>query len=216
VPCPSGSAYHLPLPEGQGTGLGKPLKLIAHPVRERIPIYVAALGEKNVELTAELAEGWLPTMFIPERVQDVWGDALKRGKEKRAADLGPLELAVGASVAIGDDVEHLRDELRPGLAFSLGGMGARTKNFYNDVARRSGFEGEAREVQDLFLSGKKDDAARAVPAGLLEGTSVIGPEGYVRDRLAAYAEAGVTTFNCRPVGPDPEATLTRLRELLPD
>jgi F420-dependent oxidoreductase-like protein len=211
-----GSAYHLPLPEGQGTGLGKPLKLIAHPVRERIPIYVAALGEKNVELTAELAEGWMPTVFIPERMHDVWGDALKRGTEKRAADLGPLELSAGAAVAIGDDVEHLRDQLRPSLAFSLGGMGARTRNFYNDVARRSGFEAEAREVQDLFLAGKRDEAAKAVPAGLLEGTSVIGPEGYVRDRLAAYAEVGVTSFTCRPIGPDPEGTLTRFRELLPD
>lgn len=209
-----GSYYTLPLPEEAGTGLGKPLKMITHPVRDRIPVYVASLGDKNVEMTAEIAEGWLSIFFIPERAERVWGAALARGAAKRPAQLGPLEIVAGGAVAIGENLEHLRELARPQLALYIGGMGARTANFYNDLACRYGFEQEAKFIQDLYLSGRKDEAAAAVPAAMLEGTSLIGSKGYVRDRLAAYKSAGVTVLNAQPVGPDPIGTVTRLKEMV--
>lgn len=211
-----GKAYQLPLPEGQGTGLGKPLKLITRPVRERIPVYVAALGPKNVELTAEIAEGWLPIFFDPDKAQDVWGDDLAAGYEKRSADLGPLEIAVQAMVAVGEDAAMLRDLARPLLALYIGGMGSREKNFYNDLARRYGYEAEAKEIQDLYLDGKKDEAAKAVPAELLEATTLCGPEGYVRERIAAHKAAGVTVMNLTPVATDIPALVGQLKQWMED
>jgi F420-dependent oxidoreductase-like protein len=209
-----GASYTIPLPPEQGTGLGKPLKMIVHPVRESIPIWVASLGAKNVEMTAELAEGWLPILFVPEKIGEVWGEALAKGTANRAADLGPLEIAAGGMVAIGDDVEGLRDFVRPYVALYVGGMGARGRNFYNDLAKRYGYEKEAEVIQDLYLDGKKAEAAAAVPEGLLEATTLVGPEGYVKDRLAAYKEAGVTVLNTTVVGADPVATTAKLRELV--
>lgn len=194
-----GRSYTLPLPEDQGTGLGKPLKFIGQPVRERIPIVVAALGDRNVRMTAEIAEGWMPIFYWPERAKDVWGDSLKKGLAKRDPELGPLDTVAGVSVAIGDGVEHLRERGRGGLSFYIGGMGSRDMNFYNDLARRYGFEREAKEIQDLFLDGKREEAAAKVPEELLEGTSLIGPEGYVRERLAAFKESGVTTLDVTPL-----------------
>jgi F420-dependent oxidoreductase-like protein len=205
--------YQIPLPAGLGTGLGKPLKLINHPVRDRIPIYVAALGDKNVEMTAEVADGWMPFMFIPEKARDVWGPSLAAGQAKRAADLGPLEVVAGGALAIGDDTAPLRDLARPMVALYVGGMGARGRNFYNDLARRYGFEQEAQTIQDLYLAGRKDEAAAAVPPEFLELTSLIGPAGYVRERLDAFREAGVTTLNLVPVG-DAAKDVARLREWL--
>src|ERR687894_888198 len=154
-----GPRYRIPLPADQGTGLGKPLKLINTPVRERIPIMLAALGPKNVELAAEIAEAWEPIFFMPERADAVWGDALRAGKAKRDAELGDLQVICGGPVAIGEDVDHLHDRVRPALALYVGGMGAKGKNFYNDLARRYGFEAEAELVQDLYLDGRKDEAA---------------------------------------------------------
>jgi F420-dependent oxidoreductase-like protein len=212
----AGKHYSMPLPAEQGTGMGKPLKLISHPLRDRIPVYLAALGEKNVELTAEIAEGWIPFLYVPERAHLVWGDALAAGKAKRDPSLGPLQITAGGPLAIGKDVTALRDNARPHVALYVGGMGARGKNFYNNVARRYGFEKEAELIQDLYLDGKKDEAAAAVPAELLEGTSLIGDEGYVRDRLRAYADAGVTMLQVEPVGPDPVADVRRLRKLVED
>ncbi len=197
-----GARYQIPLAEGMGTGLGKPLKLIDHPVRENIPVYIASLGPKNVELTAAIAEGWLPLHFWPDRAARVWGAPLAAGRARRADGLPPLEVVAGGPVAIGDDVAHLRDLARPGLALYFGGMGARGRNFYNDVLRRYGFEQEAEQIQDAYLSGDKKAAAALVPAELVEGLSLIGDEGFVRDRLAAYQEAGVTILNVRPVGPN--------------
>jgi F420-dependent oxidoreductase-like protein len=197
-----GPLYPVPLPEGQGTGLGKPLKIITHPVREHIPIYVASLGPKNVEMTAEVAEGWLPLNFWPDRAQDLWGQALAAGAAKRSPALPPLEVAVGGSLAIGDDVEELRDLARPMLALYFGGMGAKGKNFYNDVLRGYGFETEADEIQDLYLTGKKKEAAALVPKRLIDGMSLVGDESFVKDRVAAYKEAGVTILNVQPVGPN--------------
>ncbi|HMG43227.1 MAG TPA: LLM class F420-dependent oxidoreductase [Acidimicrobiales bacterium] len=211
-----GKAYQLPLPEGQGTGLGKPLKLITRPVRERIPIYVAALGPKNVELTAEVAEGWLPIFFDPMKANDVWGDDLAAGFAKRAPDLGTLQIGVQAMVAVGDDAAMLRDLARPLLALYIGGMGARGKNFYNDLACRYGYEAEAKEVQDLYLDGKKDEAARAIPAELVEATTLCGPEGYVRERIAAHKAAGVTVMSLTPVATDIPALVGQLKQWMED
>ena len=206
-----GRYYSLPLPEGQGTGLGKPLKLITHPVRDRIPIYLASLGPKNVELTAELADGWIPTLFWPERAHEVWGESLAAGRAARPADLGPLEVTAGGAVAIGEGLEHLRDRARPGIALYVGGMGARSRNFYNQLFRRYGFEAEAELIQDLYLAGRKDEAAAAVPQEFLDATSLIGPESFVRERIEAYRAAGVTVLNVSAAGPDAVATLEKVK-----
>jgi F420-dependent oxidoreductase-like protein len=206
--------YRIPLPPDAGTGLGKPLKILTHPVRDRIPIYIAALGDKNVRMTAEVADGWLPFLFIPEKAADVWGASLAAGKARRPADLAPLEVVAGGPLVIGDDVAGLREAARPQAALYIGGMGARGRNFYNDLARRYGYEAEAETIQDLYLSGRKDEAAAAVPAELLELTSLIGPAGYVRDRLAAFREAGVTVLAVQPIGPDPVRDLAQVKEWL--
>jgi F420-dependent oxidoreductase-like protein len=200
-----GRYYQLPL-EG-GTGLGKPLKLINHPVRERIPISLAAIGPKNVAVAAELAEAWMPIFYLPEKSAEVWGGAVAEGQAKRDPALGQLDVIVHAPLAIGDDVDHitgLRDRSRPELALYIGGMGARGRNFYNDLARRLGYEAEAKAIQDAYLDGRKQEAATLVPAELVERTSLIGPEGYVRERLAAYRESGVTTLNVTPLAPTHE------------
>jgi F420-dependent oxidoreductase-like protein len=201
-----GRNYTLPLPADQGTGLGKPLKLITRPVRSRIPIWVASLGPKNVEMTAELAEGWMPLFFLPEKANDVWGSDLAAGTAKRDPELGPLQISAGGLVAIGDDVAAIRDFARPMVALYVGGMGAKGRNFYNDLVCRYGFEKEAAEIQDLYLAGHKDEAAAKVPDELLESTTLCGPEGYIKDRLAAYKDAGVTHLNINPV-PTPGRTV---------
>jgi F420-dependent oxidoreductase-like protein len=197
-----GPIYSLPLPEGQGTGLGKALKIIAKPVRSAIPTYVAALGEKNVALTAEIADGWLPLFYMPEKARDVFGPALDAGAAKRSADLGPLEVCAGGMLAIGEgpETKAMLDFVRPMFALYIGGMGAKGKNFYNALVSRYGFEAEAAEIQDLYLAGKKDEAAAKVPLELLEATNLVGPEGYVKERIAAFREAGVTVLNVTPVG----------------
>ncbi len=202
-----GPKYTVPLPPEQGTGLGKPLKLINTPVRDRIPVMLAAIGPKNVELAAEIAETWEPIFFMPERAGAVWGDALAAGKAKRDPALGELQIAVGVPVAIGDGVEPMLDLVRPQLALYIGGMGARGKNFYNDLARRYGYEDEARTIQDLFLGGKKDEAAAAVPEELVRATTLIGPESHVAERVAAFREAGVTTLLLQPLDDSPESRL---------
>lgn len=194
-----GTSYSLPLPEDQGTGLGKPLKIIAHPVRPRIPIWVASLGPKNVAMTAELAEGWMPLFYLPEKARDVWGADLDAGMDKRDPALGPLQIAAGGAVAVGDDAAGFREMARPLVALYVGGMGAKGRNFYNDLVCRYGYEAEAAEIQDLYLAGHKDEAAAKVPDALLDATTMCGPEGYVRDRIAAYREAGVTHLNVTPI-----------------
>ncbi|GII90302.1 LLM class F420-dependent oxidoreductase [Sinosporangium siamense] len=194
-----GRHYTLPLPEDRGTGLGKPLKLINRPVRERIPIVIAAIGPKNVELSAEVAEGWQPIFFLPEKMQEVWGPSLAAGKAKRDPALGELDVIAHANLAIGDDAAGLLEFGRDVAALYIGGMGAKDRNFYNDLVCRFGYEAEAELVQDLYLSGRKAEAAAAVPIKLLESMSLIGPEGFVRDRIAAMREAGVTTLNVTPL-----------------
>ena len=195
-----GKHYELPLPPGQGTGLGKPLKLINHPVRARIPIVIAALGPKNVALAAELAEGWQPIFYFPEKAALTWDAALAEGAAKRDPSLPKLDVIAAAPLAIGDDVTHLRDSFRPALALYIGGMGARGKNFYHELACRYGYEDEANRIQDAYLAGRKDEAAALVPAEFVEKITLIGPLGYVKERLAAYGEAGVTTLNVTALG----------------
>jgi len=207
-----GRAIKLPLPAEQGTGLGKALKILTHPVRDRIPIWLASMGERSVELTAELAEGWLPIFFVPEKADRVWGKPLQRGLAKRSADLGPLQVAAGGPLAIGAGLEGMRDAARPQLALYIGGMGAREKNFYNDLARMYGYEQEAAEIQDLYLSGQKKAAEAVVPASLLEDLSLIGPEGYVKDRIAAFKAAGVTLLDVIPIGPDPLGDVAKVKQ----
>ncbi len=205
--------YPLPLPSGQGTGLGKPLKLIQHPYRTDIPIWIAAMGPKNVEMTAEVADGWFPFLFVPERAEEVWGADLAAGAARRPAELGPLDIAAGGLAAVGEGLEHLRDLARPMVALYVGGMGARGRNFYNDLCRRYGYEAEAESIQDLYLEGRKEEAAAAVPADLLEKTSLIGPPAYVAERIAAYREAGVTVLNVTVLG-DAAPQISQLKELL--
>jgi F420-dependent oxidoreductase-like protein len=196
-----GKIFTLPLPAEEGTGLGKPLKIIAHPVRSEIPVWIASLGEKNVALTAEIANGWLPILFIPERAGDVWGSALSAGQVKRDAGLGELMINAGGLLAIGDsdDVIALRELQRPMVALYVGGMGAKGKNFYNELAIRYGFEKEAEIIQDLYLAGKKHEAEAVVPAEFLELTTLCGPKSYVQERVEAFRAAGVTHLQVHPI-----------------
>ena len=197
----SSARYDIPLSEPRGgSGLGKPLKLINTPARERIPIMVAAMGPRNVALTAELAEQWAPFYYRPEGADEVWGDALAAGFARRDPSLGPLGIVVPTSLAIGADVDHLLDDARPLLALYIGGMGARGQNFYNDLTRRYGYERSAELIQDLYLAGRKEEAAAAVPVELLRSIALIGPLGHVRERVAAHREAGVTTFAVTSLG----------------
>jgi F420-dependent oxidoreductase-like protein len=197
-----GKNYQIPLPPDRGTGLGKSLRLINHPVRERIPIHIASLGEQNVALTAEIAEGWQPIFYYPERADRVWGDALRAGTAKRDPELGELDVMVGVSLAIGDDVEERLNWAKPELALYIGGMGAKGKNFYHNVATKYGFGEVADRIQELYLSGRKAEAIAAVPDELVRNISLIGPRGYVKERIAAFAEAGVTTLLATPVTGD--------------
>ncbi|MCC6224919.1 MAG: LLM class F420-dependent oxidoreductase [Microthrixaceae bacterium] len=194
-----GRYYHLPLPEGQGTGLGKALKLINHPVRSRIPIHIASLGPKNIELTAELAEGWLPLFYMPSHAKEVFGPSLDAGFAKRDPDLGPLDVIAGGLVAIGDDVKGTLEMMRPMVALYVGGMGAVGKNFYNALVRRYGFEAEAAKIQELYLAGNKSEAAAAVPFELLDACNFVGTESEVREKVQLFKEAGVTTLNVMPI-----------------
>ena len=209
-----GKTVQVPLPEGQGLGLGKPLKLLNKPERPDVPIWVAALGDKNVAMTAEVADGWLPFLYYPEKAQEVWGDPLARGAAKRSADLAPLEICAGGMVAIGEgpETKALLDFMRPMYALYVGGMGARDKNFYNQLACEYGFEAEAKEIQDLYLSGKKKEAEALVPMEWLEAGNLVGPASYVQERIAAFRESGVTNLSVTPASDDPAATIAQVKE----
>lgn len=212
-----GNVFDLPLPAGPNrTGLGKPIKLVDHPVRDQIPIWWASLGPVAVEATAEVADGWLPLHVIPEKLNDVWGASLAAGLARRDKSLGSLEVSAGATVAIGDDIDTktIYENMRPQMALYVGGMGSRGANFYNDLARAYGYEREAALVQDLYLDGKRDEAARHIPQDWLEKKSLVGPIGHVRERLAAFQEAGLTVLSIDPVGPDPLGTIELMRTLV--
>jgi F420-dependent oxidoreductase-like protein len=206
--------FKLPLPEGQGLGLGKPLKLLTHPERDTVPIFVAALGDKNVAMTAELADGWLPFMYLPEKAKQVWGESLAAGAAKRSAELGPLEISAGGVLAVGGDVKGVLDLARPLAALYIGGMGARGRNFYFNLACEYGYEEAATKIQDLYLSGQKAEAAAEVPLEFLELTNFVGPESYVRERIEACREAGATILTVTPVDADPAGLMGRVKEWL--
>ena len=210
----SDGIFKLPLPADQGLGLGKPLKLLNRPERPTVPLWVAALGDKNVQMTAEVADGWLPFLFLPEKAKEVWGDALAAGQAKRSPDLAPLEISAGGMVAIGEDVKGLLDFARPMYALYVGGMGARGKNFYNDLACQYGYEREAKQIQDLYLDGNKRDAEALVPTEWLEAGNLVGPASYVRERIAAFREAGVTNLQVAPVAEDPAALVAQVKEMV--
>lgn len=214
----SNSRYSIPLTQERGgSGTGKPLKLINNPLRQRIPIMVAAMGPRNVALTAELAEEWAPFFYHPESADAVWGDALRDGTAKRDPDLGHMGIAVPISLAIGDDVDHYLHHARPQLALYIGGMGARGQNFYNDLIARFGYEQAAATIQDLYLDGKKDQAAAAVPIDLIRNISLIGSAGFVSERIAAFKHAGVTTLAVTPLAAshaDQVHTLEALSDLI--
>jgi F420-dependent oxidoreductase-like protein len=214
-----GATVQAPLPAGQGTGMGRALKIINHPVRSEIPIWWASLKDRSVEATAEMADGWLPIMFIPDKFQQVWGKALKAGNAKRDPARKPLDIAAGGMVMIGEELvgdarKGVLDFARPGMALYVGGMGARGKNFYNDICRDYGYEKEAVNVQDLYLDGKKDEAAAALPGEWLELANLVGPRNYVKERIGAFKEAGVTVLSINPVGPNPVKTVELLREIV--
>jgi F420-dependent oxidoreductase-like protein len=192
---------HYDIPFSNGTGLGKPLKLMARPLRADVPIYLASLAPKAIELAFEIADGWLPLFFSPEKAHEVF--PMDRAREG-------FDIAAGAQVYVCDDPQEGIERLKPYYAFYIGGMGSRERNFYNDVARRYGYEAEARHVQELFLDGKQRDAAAAVPDGLVDDVSLVGPPERIRDRLDAWRESGVTTLLVASRDPDSVRTIAEL------
>ncbi|HXV64933.1 MAG TPA: LLM class F420-dependent oxidoreductase [Vicinamibacteria bacterium] len=193
----AGKTYRIPL-DG-GTGLGKPLKLMMPPLRPDIPIYLAAIGPKNVALATEIADGWLPIFFAPRNAR-LFGEM-----PQRTFDVAPT-----VHVALGDDVQECLDAVKPNLALYVGGMGAKGKNFYNDLARRYGYEKEAEQIQELYLGGKKKEAVAAVPDGLVDEVALCGPKERIVDRLGAWREAGVTTLICIPSGSEAFAEMPEI------
>lgn len=210
-----GRHYQIPLEPGRGTGLGKPLKLINRPVRERIPISIASLGPRMVELTAELADGWEPIFFYPEKLQDVWGAALEKGQANRSADLGPLEIIARAPLAVvAGDPSTWVAAAKPQLALYVGGMGSREQNFYNQLVSAYGFAAEAAVIQEHFLAGRIAEAAAAVPDELVHATALIGDADHLRRRLIALRDTGVTLVNVTPMATDPTERLEAVKTIV--
>ncbi len=187
-----GEHYDMPVTYG-GTGLGKPLKTIVHPLRADLPVYLAAIGPRNVALAAEIADGWLPMLYSPFHAE-VFEASVERGFARAGRGGDGFDVAPMAYVAVGDDVSECHDRLRPLVALYVGGMGARGSNFYNDLVTRYGYEAEAILIQELFLDGKHREAAAAVPDTLVDDVALVGPAARIRDRMAAWREAGVTTL----------------------
>jgi F420-dependent oxidoreductase-like protein len=205
-----GETYQLPLPDGPG----KALKLMIAPVQERIPIYIAAIGPKNTELVGEIADGWLPVFFSPEHVS-LSRELLEAGAARagRSLDDDGFDIAPTVQVAIDDDIDRARDVMRPFAALYIGGMGSRDKNFYNALVRRYGFEDAAQEIQDLYLDGKKEEAAAAIPPELIDLVTICGPRDRVKERLEVYREAGVGTLIISPMSFDVEQRKRIIRDL---
>jgi F420-dependent oxidoreductase-like protein len=203
-----GETLELPLPDGPG----KALKLTISPVQERIPIYIAAIGPRNVTLVGEIADGWLPIFFSPEHVAE-FRPLLEEGAAKADRSLDGFDIAPTVNVLVDDDADAARDVMRPMLALYVGGMGSRERNFYNDLMRRYGFEQAAQQVQDLYLEGKKEEAGAALPAQLIDTVTLCGPRDAVRERLAVYRDAGVGTLSVSPMAFDFDARLGQLRTI---
>jgi F420-dependent oxidoreductase-like protein len=185
-----GRHYDIPYSAPGATGLGKPLKIMGRPLRADIPIYLAALGPKNVELAAEIADGWLPLFVSPEHFDDVFRPRLARARDG-------FDIAAGVQIVPGDDLQACRDVVKQHLALYVGGMGARGDNFYNALVCRYGYEREAAEVQELFLGGRQRDAAAAIPDSLVDEVAIVGPRERIAERLDAWRACGVTTLLCQ-------------------
>jgi F420-dependent oxidoreductase-like protein len=203
-----GETLELPLPDGPG----KALKLTISPVQERIPIYLAAIGPKNTALAGEIADGWIPTLFSPEHVSE-FRPLLEEGAQRSGKSLDDFDIAPTVNVFITDDLAHARDTMRPFIALYVGGMGSRKQNFYNEVVKRYGYEAEAKQIQDLYLEGKRDEAMAAIPDSLIDTVSLCGPKDVVRERLAVYRDAGVGTLGVTPTPFTREGRLEQLRLL---
>jgi F420-dependent oxidoreductase-like protein len=205
-----GETLTLPLPDGPG----KPLKLTIAPVQERIPVYLAAIGPKNTSLAAEIADGWIPTLFSPEHVAE-FRPLLEEGFARAGGSAGfdTFEIAPMVNVMISDDLEAARDAMRHYVALYVGGMGSREKNFYNALVQRYGFEDAARRVQDLYLEGKRDEAAAALPGELIDTVTLVGPADRIRERLSVFRDAGVGTLMVSPMAFTREERLAQLRQL---
>ncbi|KRV50233.1 luciferase [Wenjunlia vitaminophila] len=191
-----GETWTLPLPDGPG----KPLKLIVHPERPHIPLYIAAIGPKNLELTGEIADGALLVFFAPEHAEETTLAAVRAGRAKAGMSLDGFDLVPTVPLAVGEDIPALADQFRPYTALYVGGMGSRKQNFYNRLAVRMGYAEQAAEIQDRYLSGDKTGAAAAVPHELIDSTTLLGPVERIADRMQAYAAAGVTTLTLSPAG----------------
>ena len=191
-----GEHYQIPYGGDDATGLGKPLKSIIHG-RADMPIYLAAIGPKNVELTAEIADGWLPMLFSPAHYQETYGAAVEAGFAKATDDkrLSDFDIAASVSVVIDEDLEAARNQIKPALALYIGGMGAKGKNFYYDLACRYGFEAAAATIQDLYLQGRKGEAIMAVPNALVDAVALVGSKARIRDRLQIWRDSPITTLN---------------------
>jgi F420-dependent oxidoreductase-like protein len=207
-----GEHYDVPYTGPGATGLGKPLKIIVHPLRREVPLYLAAIGPRNVALAAEIADGWLPIFFSPERFAEVHGPSLEEGFSRRGRRPESWDVAPLVPVVVSDDVAAARDFLRPMLALYVGGMGARGQNFYTRLACRYGFEEEALRVQDLYLDGHKGDAAAAVPDALVDEIALVGDRARIADRLDAWRECGATTLILQARQPE---ALQLLADLVP-
>jgi F420-dependent oxidoreductase-like protein len=203
-----GEFYSVPRPGGPG----KPLKLIIQPIQERIPIYLAAIGPKNTALAAEIADGWLPTMFAPDHIE-VFRPSLEEGAKRAGRSVDDIDIAPMTSVAIEDDPDAARDLMRPFLALYIGGMGSRKKNFYNELVTRYGYGDDARKVQDLYLDKKYDEAMAALPADLIDKITLCGTKEAIAERLAVYRDAGVGTLLVTPVAASVDDRLRIMREL---
>ncbi len=203
-----GETIELPLPDGPG----KALKLMISPVQERIPIYLAAIGPKNTALAGEIADGWIPTFFSPEYVSE-FRRLLAEGADRVGRSLDGFEIAPTLSAFVSDDRELARNLMRPGLALYIGGMGSRRQNFYNNLVQRYGFEDAAKEVQDLYLDGKKAEAGEAIPDELIDMVSLCGPRDVVRDRLEAFRDAGVGTLMITPMAFTVDDRIAQLRAI---
>jgi F420-dependent oxidoreductase-like protein len=202
----AGQTLTLPLPDGPG----KALKLTISPVQEPIPIYLAAIGPNNTRLAAEVADGWIPTLFSPEHVAEFL-PLLQEGAARGGRSLEDFDIAPSVNVCITEDIAAGRDLMRPFLALYVGGMGSREQNFYNALVRRYGFEQEAREVQDLYLDGKRTEAMARLSDELIDTVSLCGPPEHVRERLAVYRDSGVGTLGVSPLAFTRDERLTQLR-----
>jgi len=212
-----GEHYKLPLPAEQGTGQGKALKLNFHPLRNHIPVFIAAIGEKSVEIAAEIGDGWIPIFFHAGKFEDTFGPSVDAGLKRAGKTRADFEISPSLQVAIDGDQETARNVVKGGLLLYLGGMGSKKQNFYVNLSSRMGFEEEAHRVQELYLDGRRDEAYKAIPEALVDATSLVGSEAQIAERVAVFKDAGVARIICSPAHMDPgqvRHTLERMAALV--